>query len=306
MPTISNREVIAKADMVVADLTANGGHLQPEQADKFLDMIYDEPTLLKQSRFVKMNAPEMVIPKIGFAERLLHAGTPEGVALAAADRAKATTSQITLTTKKMMGEVHISYDILEDAITKGQLENTIMKHMAIQASLDLEEAFLKGDTASSDPFLALQDGILKRATGHVQALTTPNNVLNHDVLTNAYKAMPAKYRRILRNMKFFMADNKYIDYRNFLSDRLTGLGDNMIQGTAPLYSNGVILEPAAMIPDDTVLFADPRNFLWGVQRDILIETDKDIRSQLYTIVISLRAAIQIEDTDAIVKVTGLA
>ena len=306
MATPSNKQLIEKADMVVADLTANGGHLQPEQADKFLDMIYDEPTILKQSRYVKMGAPEMIVPKIGFAERLLHAGTPEGAALNAADRAKATTSQITLTTKKVMGEVHISYDLLEDAITKGQLENTIMRHMATQAALDLEEMFLLGDTASSDPFLALQDGILKRVTTHVQGLTAPNNVLNHDVLTDAYKGMPQKYRRVLRNLKFIMSDDKYIDYRKFLSARETGLGDNMIQGTAPLYSNGVILEPAAMIPTDTVLLADPRNFLFGVQRDIMIETDKDIRSQVYVIVISMRAAIQIEDEAAIVKVTGLA
>lgn len=307
MATPTAKDIVSKADLAVANLISDGGYLQPEQANTFLDMIYDEPTMLKQSRFVKMGSYEMILPKIGFNERILHAGTPEGVALAAASRVKPSTSQITLTTKKYMGEVHISYDVLEDSIEKDQLENTIMAHMATQMALDIEEMFILGDTTSTDPFLALQDGIIARCSTNVQTLSSPNNVMSDDVLTAAYKGLPAKYRRVQKNLKFFVPDADYINYRSFLAQRGTVLGDAMIQGTAPLYSNGVVLEPAAMLTNArSILLADPRNFLWGVQRDILIETDKDIRSQIYTIVVSMRVAIQIEDEAGVVLVTGLA
>lgn len=306
MATPSAKEIVSKADLAVADLVSNGGFLQPEQANSFLDMVYDEPTLLKKSRFVKMGGPEMKINKIGFGSRILRPGPAEGVTLNASDRAKIGTSQISLLTKKYMAEIHITYDVLEDNIEKGNLENTIMQHMAKQVALDLEEVFLLGDTASTVDTLALQDGIIKRATAHNLALTSPNNTISNDVFVSIVKEMPDKYLRDMNSLRYFMSTNQYIDYRKMLADRQTGLGDAMIQGTNQIYSQGIALETAALMPNSKILFGDPRNWIWGVQRDIMIETDKDIRAQEYIIVLSLRAAIQVEETDAMVLVTGLA
>ena len=60
-----------------------------------------------------------------------------------------------------------------------------------------------------------------------------------------------------------------------------------------------------MMPEDTALLTRPDNIIWGVWRDIMVETDKDIRSQVYIIVLTLRAGLVLEETDAVVLVNGI-
>ena len=52
-----------------------------------------------------------------------------------------------------------------------------------------------------------------------------------------------------------------------------------------------------MMPEDTALLTRPDNIIWGVCRDIMVETDKDIRSQVYIIVLTLRAGLVLEEPD---------
>jgi hypothetical protein len=105
--------------------------------------------------------------------------TTGGVALAAGDRSSAVTEQVTLTTKEVMAEVHLPYDVIEDNIERGNtsaggptgtggpraggIQDTILSLIAERAALDLEELALLGDTASGDAYLALQDGFLEQA-----------------------------------------------------------------------------------------------------------------------------------------------
>ena len=49
----------------------------------------------------------------------------------------------------------------------------------------------------------------------------------------------------------------------------------------------------------------PHNLLFGIQRDIRVETDKDIRSREYIIVLTARVATQIEDELCTVKYTNI-
>jgi hypothetical protein len=58
--------------------------------------------------------------------------------------------------------------------------------------------------------------------------------------------------------------------------------------------------------DTDMLFTFPKNLIFGVQRDIMIETDKDIRSRVLIIVLTMRIALQIEEADAAVRVSDLA
>lgn len=49
--TLNNKTIIEKADVTLATL-ASGGLMNPEQADTFLRMVQNSPTILKDSRFV--------------------------------------------------------------------------------------------------------------------------------------------------------------------------------------------------------------------------------------------------------------
>lgn len=314
--TTPNAQLIERADLAIADLSANGGLLQPEQAESFIDLILEQPTLLRQVRQVRMNAPERKINRIGFDQRILRAAVQTGGEnddgsndryVRKADRAKPVTSQITLNTKEVIAEVRLPYEALEDNIEGQSLESHIMRLIAERAAIDLEEFGLAADTASLDPFLALQDGWLKRMTPHVvnnaSAGCTPT------MFTNGLLAMPQKYLRNLAQMKHFVSVANTIKYRQNVAARTTGYGDSALTQNIPLYAAGVGVEAAPMLAaigaGNTGFFTFPQNLLFGIQRDIRVETDKDIRSREYIIVLTCRVALQIDDVAATVKYTNI-
>lgn len=312
----SNKELLQRADLAIADLDTNGGLLQPEQANSFIDMIMEQPTILKQVRTIRMNAPERKINRIGFASRILRAASQTGGAeddgsngryVPKAGRAKPTTAQIVLNTKEVIAEVRLPYEVLEDNIEGQSLESHIMRLIAERAAIDLEEFSLAADTASVDPYLALQDGWLKRMTPHV--VNNASAGIDPDMLTDGLLAMPQKYLRNLNQLKHFVSVANTIKYRQKVSTRATGYGDSALTQNIPLYAAGVSLEAAPMLAavgaGNTGFLTFPQNLLFGIQRDIRVETDKDIRSREYIIVLTARVALQIDDVDATVKYTNI-
>lgn len=305
----SNRELLKKlqkGDITVSDLISSGGYLNPIQSNRFIRTIIDAPTIINEVRTVPMNAPTMEINKIGFGSRILTDAPSSGVALAAAKRSKPTTSQITLTTKEVIAEVHIPYDVLEDNIERGSMEDTIMFQIGERAALDLEELILLGDTLSGDTYLALMDGILKRAVSHVVDFSaTPTQPIDRAIFKEAHKAMPNKYIRNRNALRHYVSPDIETEYADTLAGRETVLGDSKIQLWTPNRAFGVQVKSAALMPDGKTILTFPKNIIWGVQRKIMIETDRDIRARTIIVVLTLRVDTQFEEEDAVVKVTGL-
>ena len=194
-----SNETLLKADLAVADLTTNGGLLNPEQANTFIRKLLVQPTMLSQVRRVVINAPQRKINKIQFNKRILRAGT-QGVVLStpanASDiaddltdstlRAKPKTEQVQLNTSEFIAEVRLPYDVIEDNIERGNIglyneggspngsggiKDTIVTLIAERAAIDLEELAIQGDTAvvGSDAYLGALDGYLKQITSYVVA-----------------------------------------------------------------------------------------------------------------------------------------
>jgi HK97 family phage major capsid protein len=296
------KDIIKKADMTVQGLIDNGGYLQEEQVKTFLKMMQDQDTILKGARRVNMNSHTREVSKLGFSSRILNAAPASGNALDADKRAAPTPDKIEMVAKKTMAEVHIDYETLEDNIEKGGIENTIMTLIAERAAVDLEEMFIRGDTTSDDPFLALHDGILKRVTTNQIDAGGP---IGKNVFKNAIKELPKKYFRNRNQFRFYVDDNNETEYRDTLADRQTALGDDASQNYRPVNAYGVPVVPATLMPSTNGLLTHPKNLLWGVYRDIMIETDRDIRSQVLIIVLSMRVAIQIEEEQACVLINGI-
>jgi hypothetical protein len=308
-----NKELLQKADIAVSDLSSNGCLLLPEQADAFIRKMLIQPTLLSQVRRVTMNSPTRKINKIQFGSRILRPAV-SSTALSSGDRSKPTTEQIELNTKEVIAEVHLPYDVIEDNIERGNigthneagapnasggLRDTIMTLIAERVALDLEELALLGDTASGDSYLALHDGYLVRMSSNV--VDVAGSAISRTVLKNAMKAMPSQYRRNRALLKHFVSTEQEIEYRDTLANRETSLGDAQLQSTAPVYGAGSPVEGVALMPQAKGFLCDPRNLIFGVQRDIHMETDKDIRARVYIIVVTARVALQIEEELATVK-----
>lgn len=319
MPTDAT---LRRADLVLGDLESNGGLLQPEQANTFIDFIQEQPTIVAQSRLIRMNSPRRLIDRMGFDKRILQAavnGTTPATGmqddgtndryLAAARRSAVTTTQIEVTTSEMIGEIRIPYEVLEDNIERGGMEAHIMRQMAERFAVDLEEFALLADTAYTDAgapededFYGLQDGWLKRMTANV---VNHNAVVSPEMFVNGMLAMPQKYLRNLNALKHFVTIQDAIRYRNVVSQRATGYGDSMLTSSAPIYAAGVQVETAPLMPQTLGFFTFPQNLLFGIQRQITVETDKDIRSREIIVVVTCRVGLQIDDVDATVKYTNV-
>ena len=315
MPTPN--ENLARADLAISQLETNGGLLQPEQSKMFIDMVLDEPTILKQARVERMAAPEKWINRIGFGSRILRAARTTGSEndggdndryMRKADRSAPTTSKIQLTSSEIIAEVRIPYEALEDNIEGTSLEAHIMRLIATQAALDLEEWALWADTATiGDEYMALQNGWLKRSTSHVADNLSAG--INPDLVASALLALPQKYLRYLPQMRGFVSVANTIKYRQKIALRQTGYGDSVLQYGGPITAHGLQIEGAPMLAADNIgamgLVTFPKNLIFGIRRDITVETDKDIRSREYIIVLTLRAGLQVDDVDAIVKLENI-
>lgn len=310
---------VQRADLALADLTANGGVLDPEHQNTFFRMINDEPTVIGQVRRQQMSAPEMKIPKIGFGSRVLRPApnTGQGGAqddgsntrhLAANLRAKPNFAQVDLKTTEFLAEIHIHDDLLEDNIEKDQMADTIMTLLAERVALDLEELLIKADKATpagNDPdgYLRTMDGLLKMADANVvDANGAPISI---NVFNDMKKGMPTKYRRNLSTLRYMTSMDVESDYRVQVAARGTGLGDAVLTGAAPLPVLGTPMQGVALMPEDQALLIDPKNVIWGLQRNVRIERDRDIRARTWIIVLTMRIGFAIEEKEAIVKLVDL-
>ena len=314
---MDNKTLMQKADWSVGDLESTGGKLNDEQANQFIRKLLVQPTILNQSRVVTMSSPQRQINKIQFADRILKPAV-SNTALDVSDRSAPTTEQVLLVTKEVIAEVRLPYDVIEDNIergnigqhtdtngtpTSGGIRDTIMTLIAERAALDLEELALLGDTGSGDPYLALLDGWLIQSTSNVVDLAGAE--ISKDTWKQGLQAMPDQYLRNRPAMRHFCSVDQEIAYRDSLANRETALGDAQIQGTSPVFGFGVAVDPASLMPAANGLTTNPLNMIFGIQRDIHIETDKDITSRVYIIVLTMRMDFKYEEEEAVVKYTNL-
>ncbi len=313
---MDNKDLMQKADWSVGDLST-GGLLNDEQSNQFIRKLLIQPTILNQSRVVTMSSPQRQINKIQFASRILKPAV-SNTALSVGDRSAPTTEQVLLATKEVIAEVRLPYDVIEDNIergnigqatdtngtpTSGGIRDTIMTLIAERAALDLEELALLGDTGSGDPYLALVDGWLVQSTSNVVDLA--GAAISKDTWKQGLQAMPDQYLRNRPAMRHLCSVDNEIAYRDSLANRETALGDAQIQGTSPVFGFGVQVDAASLMPAANGLTTNPLNMIFGIQRDIHVETDKDISARVYIIVLTMRMDFKYEEEEAVVKYTNI-
>ena len=318
----ANETLLQKADWAIGDLTANSGLLNPEQANAFIRKLLIQPTLLAQARRVVMNAPTRKINKIQFASRILKAGYTAGLSrtlddTANRERSKVTTEQIELNTKEVIAEVRLPYEVIEDNLERGNIGlsrdgggassggivSTIMDLIAERAALDLEELALLGDTGSADPYLALTDGYLARFTSNVVDAGGAN--ISRTIMKNGSKTLPTQYRRNRSQMAHYLSTEQEIEYRDTLANRETSFGDGQHQSVSTVWAAGTPVEGVGLMPGAQGIFTHPLNLIFGIQRQIHIESDKDIQAREYIIVLTARVDLQVEEELAGVKYINL-
>jgi len=316
----SNSKIIQKADFTLADL-ASGGLLNPEQAATFIRKLKTSPTILNQMRTVVMSSPQRNINKIGFADRILMPAI-SGVALdedtsPTNRRSKPTTEQVVLTTKEVIAEVRLPYDVIEDNIERGNInadnpngpstnpvsggfKDTIMALIAERAAIDLEELAILGDTGSGDDYLKLLDGFLVDATSNI--VDQGGSVIDRALFKGGIQTLPDQYKKQLASLKSFISMDNYTEYQDTRANRETNGGDAANDQLTPtLWALGTKVEGAAVMPAANGLFCNPQNMIFGIQRQMSIEVDKIITQRVFVIVLTMRIDFKYEEEEAVVK-----
>lgn len=304
--------LVQKADMALADL-ATSGLLNPEQANTFVRVAIESTPLMSRVRSVVMKSPVKHIDKIGFGSRVLRPAV-SSTALADSDRVKPDQSQVILTTKEVMAEIHLPYDVLEDNIEGGNvgvplqtgaggLHDTLVTLLAQRAGLDLEEWGINGDTSSADGYLAQADGWLKLMNQNI--VNNGAAGFSKDSVKAALRATPPKYLQNRANMLHFVSVNNETELRDQHGTRQTPMGDANIQGNLPLYVFGSQVTGVPNMPEASGLFTQPNNLIFGIQRQIQLEYDKDIRARVFIVVLTCRVAFAIEEANAGVRYSNL-
>jgi hypothetical protein len=315
------KELLAKADMALSDLTT-AGLMLPEQANNFIRILVQDTALLDDVRLINMTRPKMIVNKLDLATRALRpanqglissplSGEEGPRALARADRTKVTTSKVELNTFEVIAEVNLPYEVLEDNIEGGAIDNTrfqetVLFKLAERIRVDIEDMLINGDESSLDTYLALRDGLLVSATSN-----TVNNAgapLDAVTFNEMIQTLPDKFKRVMNRYKFYTSHNQMLRYMMQVAQRQTGLGDSVLVGGngvnfAPF---GVPLKGCAGMPHTQALFMDPSNILFGVQRNMRMEFDRDSRERVIIIVFTMRFDFTLEQEDMVVRSFNIA
>ncbi len=305
----SNRSILEKADLAIADLTAGGGVLKPKAAQRFLRLLIKQSVLMQWVTALPMSAPEQSFPRIKFTDRVLRPDT--GAPLPLAERSRPDISSVTLQSKRFKAEVWLPDDVLEDNLEEGQLRQTIMNLLTEKIAADMEDVVINGDTASADPTLAQLDGVLKQAVSHVvDAAGAP---LSKSLLTDMLKSLPSEYVKIRKQMRFLTSVDAEIDYRDTLADRETGLGDAYLEGEKPVMVSGIRLTPVPLFPENlgaasdqtNVLLTPPKNIYVGLRKKVKLETQRDVSEGVLKVVARMGFDVRYADEDAVSKMINV-
>lgn len=305
-----NQTYLEKADLQVANFTNEGGLLVPEQAKEFIDIQIVESVLMGMCTVKTMSTPTYELSKMGFTGRVLR-GAVEGQALGVGDRSKPELGRVQLTPVEFIAEARISYTAVEDNIAQGTFMPYLTRQIGAAVARDMELVVVQGDTASTDLLLKKLNGILKQATSSVFAAGSVK--LTKTVFDTMVKTMPSQYYRGAKNMALLTSKNAAIDYVSSLANRATPLGDAALVKQAAGEYMGLPVVPIPLFPENlgagldttNVLLVDPKNITVGINRDIRIETDKDISAREYIVVVTLRFDVKFAHEPAVVKATGV-
>lgn len=311
---IKNEGIIKFVDTVNTSLDTSV--LQVEKEAAFVQAIQAASPMLDRSRYIRMASDKKDIDRIDM-ELDLEDGSRNsttGVISLTDQDPDFTTNELDV--EKLMAKTQLTYEAVEDNIEQGSLESTIISLFGRAAGRSLERIFIFGDTdlvagANVPSGYPVIDGWIAKADSD-QVLDSGDfdDTDIETVMETMYDAMDPQY---VDESVFYVAKSRESEYRRALKGKDTALGDTAVTGNNQLYFEGVpvIVVPALSYPivnsnfntnisKEVLFLGRPQNFVHGLKREIMVETDKNITNQMYDFVLSLRGDCHYEDETKVV------
>jgi predicted RecA/RadA family phage recombinase len=296
-----------------------GGILNPEQARRFIDYVWDATVLAQDGRRVTMRANTMELEKVNVGERVIRAASQ---ALGEYTNAGATFTKVELTTKKIRLDWEVSTEALEDNIEGSALEDHLVRLMTNAFGNDLEDLAINGN-GGVDPFLGLMNGFVNQVTvgsdAH-EAVVDLTQGWTPQVMQEIVYALPRKYRAIKSGLKFYAGTDVFasiVEKNGTLADAIaeafagTPAGtpanrQDYLDGNGQTFGGarttrvlGIDVQEVPYYPADYADLTFPQNRVWGFQRDITVNREYKPKKDTIEYTIFVRFGITWEELDAV-------
>lgn len=208
-----------------SDLSGDGrtlsgtGLLYPDQANRFLDYMWDATILAKAARTIRMRSNTTEIDRVSVGQRLMTVAAEDnprdyynfGPQSGGYPTAAATFSKISLTTRKLRLDWELSAEALEDNLEGPDLEDHIARLMATQAGNDIEDTLING-VGSGSGLMSAFPGFRAQAIANAHVVDGNGQGLDKAVFNTAIKTLPRKYKQRRNQLRFFVGSNLVQDY----------------------------------------------------------------------------------------------
>ena len=296
-----------------------GGILNPEQARRFIDYVWDATVLAQDGRRVTMRANTIELEKVNVGERVIRAASQ---ALGEYTNAGATFTKVELTTKKIRLDWEVSTEALEDNIEGAALEDHLVRLMTNAFGNDLEDLAINGN-GGVDPFLGIMNGFVNqvKTTGDAHEAVVDDSLgWTPQVMQELIYALPRKYRAIKSGLKFYAGTDVFasiVEKNGTLADAIAEAFAGNPAGTPAnrqAYLNGqgqtfggarttrvlgIDVQEVPYYPADFVDLTFPQNRVWGFQRDITVNREYKPKKDTIEYTIFVRFGITWEELDAV-------
>ena len=296
-----------------------GGILNPEQARRFIDYVWDATVLAQDGRRVTMRANTIELEKVNVGERVIRAASQ---ALGEYTNAGATFTKVELTTKKIRLDWEVATEALEDNIEGAALEDHLVRLMTNAFGNDLEDLAINGN-GGVDPFLGIMNGFVNqvKTTGDAhEAVVDVANGWTPEVMQEIIYALPRKYRAIKTGLKFYAGTDVFANIvknngtladaiaeamsprvagtEGRREDYLSGAGQTM-GGARTTRVLGIDVREVPYYPADYVDLTFPQNRVWGFQRDITVNREYKPKKDTIEYTVFVRFGLTWEELDAV-------
>ena len=316
------------------DTKSGVGLLYPDQANRFLDYMWDATILAKAARTIRMRSNTTEIDRVSVGQRIMTVASednPRDYTDIASLNTAATFSKVSLTTRKLRLDWELSSESLEDNLEGPDLEDHIARLMATQAGNDIEDVLINGVGSATTGLLSAFKGFRQLAIDNAHVVDAAGQGLDKAAFNLAIKTLPRKYKQRRNQLRFFTGSNLVQDYLYNLTanagsvnpfDIASGVirGDVAANdggpGTVTPFAFGIPVINVPLMDEtragdyngQTGLHGDlhltfPQNFIIGIKRDVtvyrLFQPKKDTIE--YTLFIRVGCAVENYDAHVIVK-----
>ena len=318
---------------------AGDGFLTKKQAESFIDYAWDASVLAKESETRVMNAPEEEWTTVAVGARIARS------AVEAVDTGKnvhPSFSKVSIRTSKVRLDWELSTESLEDNVEGQQLDAHLARLFAGQFGQDMEDLAINGDTDNPDPLLRTFDGWHKQALKGarvVEHVGGADKGLNQADFHRAIASLSRKGLSRRSDLRFYASTQLIQDYVFNQGVYGTEIPDAIAiqanqrpavaQGPAgvtlaapygiplvevPMFATdfneynaqtGVMLDPEIDGGMSYMELTSPKNRIWGVQREIRLYREYDVKKDSIEYTMFFRVGIAWQNLDNVVVVKNV-